>query len=109
MIGKKIKELIRGREFNAENCRKHQRSELERQASLVIDDIKTIINFKVSNTNEKAIIYSLPDRESKVLDIVEEYFSKRGFKVFITNFVELDDAEFLVISWASNMTVPEYT
>lgn len=99
MIRKMIKEIIGRREFNAENCRKHQQSELEKQATVVIEDVKTIINFKVSNTDEKAIIYSLPDRESKIFEMVEEYFMERGFKVFRTRFPELGDTEFLVVSW----------
>lgn len=98
-IRKQIREIIKGREFSAENCRKHQQLELQKQANLIIEDIKAIISFKVTNTNEKAIIYSISDGDGKKFKLVEEYFSEHGFKVFRSQFSELGDYEFLVISW----------
>ena len=99
MIKKLIEEYKKKKEFNAENCRKHQQSELEKQVSLMIEDIKSVISFKVSNTDEKAVIHSLSDGEIDVFELVKDYFIERGFKVFKTKFKELGDFEFLVISW----------
>ena len=98
-IRKQIEEIIKGREFSADNCRKHQQEELQKQANLIIDDIKALINYKVDNTNEKAIIYSISDGDGKKFKLVEEYFENLGFNVFRTKFKELGDYEFLVISW----------
>lgn len=99
MIRKYIEDLIGRGEFNAENCRNHQQSELEKQASLMIEDIKSVISFKVSNTDEKAVIHSLSNMKIEVYELVKDYFIERGFKVFKTKFQELGDFEFLVISW----------
>lgn len=99
MIKRLLEEYKKKREFSAENCRKHQQSELEKQASLMIEDIKSVISFKVSNTDEKAVIHSLSNVKIEVYELIKDYFIERGFKVFKTRFQELGDFEFLVISW----------
>lgn len=99
MIKRLLEEYKKRKEFNAENCRKYQQSELEKQASILIEDIKSVISFKVANTEEKAVIHSLSDVENDVFELVKDYFIERGFKVFKTRFQELGDFEFLVISW----------
>lgn len=86
--------------FSAERCRDHQKSDLTKRAVGIIEDIKAYINFKVDNTEEKAVLYSVHNSEDKAFQIVEDYFRERGFRVFRTKFQELgDDIEFLVISW----------
>lgn len=99
MIRNIIQNIRRKYEFSAERCRNHQQEELEKRADTIIDDIKTFINFKVSNTNEKAVIYSLHSPEDKVYTLVEDFYRERGFKVFRTKFPELGDMEFMIISW----------
>ncbi len=100
MIRNIIQKVVKNREFSADNCRKHQEEEIRNKAHILIDEMKSIISYKVANTNEKAIIYSIDDPENEKYEIVEKYFTERGFKVFKTKFLEeLGDAEFLVISW----------
>lgn len=97
MIRKLIQKYREKRTLTAEKCRSYQQEELSRKADSIINDIKAVINFKVSNTNEKAIISSLLSPDDKVY--VEKYYKDHGFTVFRTKFSELGDLEFLVISW----------
>ena len=96
---KLIQKYREKRTLTAEKCRSYQQEELSRKADSIINDIKAVINFKVSNTNEKAIISSLFNPDDKVYTIVEKYYKDHGFTVFRTRFSELGDLEFLVISW----------
>ena len=103
MIRRLIQAYREKKRFTAERCRNHQQEVLSKRANVIIDDIKAFINFKVDNTNEKAVINSLSSPEDKVYTLVEDYYRERGFIVFRTKFKELGDLEFLVISWISNI------
>lgn len=98
MIRKLIERYRERKRFTAEKCRSHQEEELEKRASIIIEDIRAYINFKVSNTNEKTVIVHNPE-DPKVSKFVEDFYTSRGFIVFRKKFEELDGTEYLVVSW----------
>ena len=98
MIKELIKKYREKKKFTAERCRNHQEEELEKRASVIIEDIRAYINFKVDNTNEKTVIVHNPE-DPKVSKFVEDFYTSRGFIVFRKKFEELDETEYLVVSW----------
>jgi hypothetical protein len=98
MIRRLIEQYREKRKFTAEKCRSHQEEELEKRASTIIEDIRAYINFKVDNTNEKTVIVHNPE-DPKVSKFVEDFYTSRGFIVFRKKFEELDETEYLVVSW----------
>lgn len=96
-----IKKIIKKSEFNAENCREKQNRSIKERSKIRIEEIVSLIEYKVSNSNyENTVIFSIDKDEEEVYDNVTGYFTERGFIVLKTQFEELGKQNFLIISWA---------
>ena len=96
-----FKDIRKKREFNAKNCRNKQNRSIQERSKTKISEIKNLIEYKVLNSNyEKTIIFTIDRDEEIVYDNVIKYFIDLGFTVLKTEFEELGDQKFLIISWA---------
>jgi hypothetical protein len=96
-----FKNLLKRREFNANNCREKQHISIQGRSKTKINEIIALINYKVSSSNyENTVIFTIDKDEEVVYDEVIKYFDNLGFIVLKKQFDELGEQKFLLISWA---------
>jgi len=93
-------ELFKKKEFNAENCRNIQNKSILGKSNIKINEITSLIKYKVSNSNyETTVIFTIDKDEEIIYQEVTKHFKDLGFIVLVKKFEELGDQEFIIISW----------
>lgn len=93
--------LFRKKETTAESCREAQNKSILGKSNAKIDEIISLIDYKVSNSNcENTVIITVNKNEEIIYPEVIKHFRDLGFIVLIEKFEELGEQEFLIISWA---------
>ena len=99
-----IKERIQDhknlKKFNAVNCLRKQKNVDKQNLDKRIEEIIGRINYVVeSTTEEHTVIYQVHDYERDMYDRIDEYFKNLGFKVIFISIPELNNEQYMIISW----------
>ena len=99
-IKEKIQNLKARKQFNANNCLRQQ-NYIDKQNLLKrIDDIQARIKYVVeSTTEEHAVIYQIHEYERPMWSEIDEHFTNLGFKLIYKTIEELNNDEYVIISW----------
>ncbi len=99
-IRDRINEIKKSKEFNAENCKRKQQLNENKLFNDKVEEIEARINYVVTTTTtEHTVIYKIHETQKKLFYDVETYFQNLGFRTIRVTIPQLENEEFLIISW----------